>query len=156
MAEASRKHNLISLNIASRFNSHLRGSGCNAFMADMKVKLKSPQLQKSIFYYPDVVVTCNPDDQDPFIVNSPCLIVEVLSPGTEFVDRKEKLVNYQTIASLQEYVLLSQDQMKVEVYRQDGAGNWIEEVFGRGDHLHLDSIDLDLVMTDIYEGVFDR
>jgi Uma2 family endonuclease len=155
MAGASRRHNRISGNIYSRLLAHLRGSGCDAFMADMKVGLKSAQKQKSIFYYPDVVITCNPDDQDQFIVNSPCLIIEVLSPGTEFVDCKEKLVNYQTITSLQEYILVSQDQMQVEVYRQDVAGNWTEEVLGRGNQLQLDSIDLILKMHDIYEDVFE-
>jgi Uma2 family endonuclease len=91
MAGGSRNHNRICLNIASRLSSHLRGSKCNVFMSDMKVKVKSLQQNKNIFYYPDVIATCNLQDQDQFIVNSPCLIIEVLSPSTEMIDRREKL-----------------------------------------------------------------
>jgi Uma2 family endonuclease len=78
----------------------------------------------------------------------------VLSPSTEASDRREKLVNYQTIASLQEYVLVSQDEMKVEVYRQDLQGDWTMEVLGSEDTLVLNSSNLSLTMADIYEDIF--
>src|SRR5437868_3138632 len=90
----SKQHNTITLNIASRIRSHLRGSSCSVFMADMKVRIQLANQNKSIFYYPDVIVSCDPDDQDRFSLNYPCLIIEVLSPSTELTDRREKLVNY--------------------------------------------------------------
>jgi Uma2 family endonuclease len=154
MAGGSKKHNLIAGNTYSRLRVHLRGSGCDVFMSDMKVKVKSLQQLRTIFYYPDVLVTCNLQDQDQFIVNSPCLIIEVLSPSTEMTDRREKLLNYQAIPSLQEYVLISQDELKVEVYRQDLQGQWTKEVLGKEDDLRLNSVDLTLIMADIYEDVF--
>ncbi len=77
----------------------------------------------------------------------------MLSPSTETTDRREKLVNYRTLESLQEYVLVSQEEIKIEVYRQDAQGNWSLTILGKDDELCLDSIDLNLTMADIYEDV---
>ncbi|BAZ47540.1 hypothetical protein NIES4103_01410 [Nostoc sp. NIES-4103] len=153
MSGGSKEHNTITLNIASRVRSHLRGSSCSVFMADMKVKIQLANQNKNIFYYPDVIVSCDPDDQDRFSLNYPCLIIEVLSPSTELTDRREKLVNYRNLASLQEYVLVSQDQITVEVYRQDAQGNWSVTTLDKDHELRLDSIGLTLTMADIYEDV---
>jgi len=154
MAGGSKAHNIITLNIASRLRSLLRGNSCDVFMSDMKVKLKAANQNKTIFYYPDVLITCNPEDRDRYFVNYPCVIFEVLSPSTEVSDRREKLVNYQTIGSLQEYVLVSQDKIKLEVYRQDLQGDWTMEVLGSEDILVLNSINPSLTMADIYEDIF--
>jgi Uma2 family endonuclease len=153
-AGGSKAHNIITLNIASRLRSLLRGNACDVFMSDMKVRLKAANQNKTIFYYPDVLITCNPEDRDKYFVNYPCVIFEVLSPSTEASDRREKLVNYQTIASLQEYILVSQDKIKLEVYRQDLQGDWTMEVLGSKDTLVLNSINLALTMADIYEDIF--
>jgi Uma2 family endonuclease len=154
MAGGSKAHNLITLNIASWLRSQLRGGACQVFMSDMKVKLRAANQSKTIFYYPDVVVSCSAEEQDSYAVNYPCVIFEVLSPGTELSDRREKLVNYQTIDSLQEYILVSQDEIKVEVYRQDLQGNWTKEILEKEDILVLNSINLSLTMTNIYEDIF--
>jgi Uma2 family endonuclease len=154
MAGGGKAHNIITLNIASRLRSLLRGNSCNVFMSDMKVKLKVANQNKKIFYYPDVLITCNPEDQDKYFVNYPCAIFEVLSPGTEISDRREKLVNYQTISSLEEYILVSQDKIQVEVYRQDLQGDWTMEVLRSEDILVLNSINISLTMADIYEDIF--
>ncbi|NMG18701.1 Uma2 family endonuclease [Brasilonema bromeliae] len=164
MSGGSKEHNIITLNIASRLRSHLRGGSCSVFMADMKVRIELASQNKSIFYYPDVVVTCDRplggsllehrQDQDRFCLNYPCLIIEVLSPSTEVTDRREKLVNYRTLESLREYVLVSQDEIKVEVYRKDNQGNWSVQTLFKGDDLKLDSVGLTLTMTDVYEDVF--
>jgi len=153
MSGASKEHNTITLNIASRLRFHLRGGFCSVFMADMKVRIELANQNKNIFYYPDVIVTCAPQDQDRFCLNYPCLIIEVLSPSTELTDRREKLVNYRTLDSLREYVLISQDEIKVEVYRQDELDNWSLEILGKGDDLKLTSVGLTLTMPDIYEDV---
>ncbi|MEO1377970.1 MAG: Uma2 family endonuclease [Cyanobacteria bacterium J06635_10] len=153
MSGGSKEHNLIGGNIYSRFRSHLRGGSCSVFMADMKVNIKLISQNKNIYYYPDVVVTCDSDDKDRYSLNYPCLIIEVLSPSTEITDRREKLINYRDLESLQEYVLVSQDKIKVEVYRQDNQGNWSIQTLGKDDELHLNSIDLTLTMSEIYEDV---
>ncbi|MEO1765050.1 MAG: Uma2 family endonuclease [Cyanobacteria bacterium J06629_18] len=155
MSGGSKEHNLIAGNIYSKFRSHLRGGSCSVFMADMKVNIQLTNRQnKSIYYYPDVVVTCDSDDKDRFSLNYPCLIIEVLSPSTEITDKREKLVNYRNLESLQEYVLISQDEIKVEVYRKDNQSHWSLQILGKEDELHLNSINLTLTMADIYEDVF--
>lgn len=154
MAGGSKEHNIISGNVYSRLRSQLRGSSCNVFMSDMKVRINLANENQTIFYYPDVIVSCDSEDQDRYFLNYPCLIIEVLSPSTETIDRREKLLNYRSLASLKEYVLISQDEVKVEVYRQDEKGNWtIQTLINRDDKLHLDSVGLILEMTDIYEDV---
>jgi Uma2 family endonuclease len=153
MSGGSKQHNIISGNIYSGLRSHLRGGSCNVFMADMKVRIELANQNKNIFYYPDVIVSCDSQDKERFFLNYPCLIIEVLSPSTELIDKREKLVNYRTLESLQEYVLVSQDEIKVEVYRQDNQGNWLMQTLGKDDELRLDSISLILTMADIYEDV---
>jgi len=157
MAGGSKEHNIISGNIYSLLRSRLRGSSCNVFMSDTKVRKVRINLandNKTIFYYPDVVVSCDTEDQDRYFLNYPCLIIEVLSPITETIDRREKLVNYRGLPSLKEYILISQDEFKVEVYRQDEKGNWtIQTLINYNDKLHLDSVGLILEMTEIYEDI---
>lgn len=77
----------------------------------------------------------------------------MLSPSTELTDRREKLVNYRNLDSLQEYVLVSQEEIKIEVYRKDSQGNWSLTILSKDDELSLDSIALNLTMAEIYEDV---
>ncbi|NJL52814.1 MAG: Uma2 family endonuclease [Hydrococcus sp. SU_1_0] len=152
MAGTSEEHNVIVGNIFALLRPHLRGSSCRAFFSDMKVKVR---MQKAdIFYYPDLLVTCNPNDSAKYFKTSPNLIVEVLSDSTEAIDRREKRINYQTLESLQEYVLVSQDEIKVEIYRKDNSGNWAVKTLGKDDNLQLNSIGLTMTMADVYEDVF--
>jgi Uma2 family endonuclease len=152
MAGTSEEHNLIAGNIYNALRSHLRGSSCRAFFSDIKVKVKLPTAD--IFYYPDVLVTCDSNDNDKYFKTSLNLIIEVLSDSTETIDKREKRINYQTLESLQEYVLVSQDKIQVEVYRKDNNGNWTIESLGKGDRLQLNSVGLTLTMADLYEDVF--
>ncbi|MBW4608759.1 MAG: Uma2 family endonuclease [Hassallia sp. WJT32-NPBG1] len=151
IAGASEEHNLITANIIALFRPHLRGTDCRAFVSDMKVKVT---LQKvDIFYYPDLLVTCDPDDRERYFKTRPSLIVEVLSDSTATTDKREKRLNYQTLDSLQEYILISQDKIQIEVYRQDTQGNWSMQTLGKDDTLKLESIGLKLTMAEIYEDV---
>ncbi|NET74409.1 MAG: Uma2 family endonuclease, partial [Sphaerospermopsis sp. SIO1G2] len=153
-AGGSKEHNIITLNTASRLRSHLRGSSCNVFMSDMKVKINLASTNQTIFYYPDVVVSCDSEDKDRYFLNYPCLIIEVLSPSTETIDRREKLINYKKLPSLKEYVLISQEEIKVDIYRQYELGKWtIQTLINKDDKLQLDSVGLILEMADIYEDV---
>ena len=149
MAGASEEHNLIRGNIYVKFRQHLRGSGCRVFSSDMKVKIED----LDIFYYPDILVTCDAEDREKYFKKSPCLLVEVLSNATKRTDKYEKLVNYLEIKSLQEYVIVSQERVKVEVYRKDENGNWNATVLGETDVLSLESVGLKMTVAEIYEGV---
>ena len=148
MAGASEEHNLIAGNLYALLRSHLRGSSCRVFMSDMKVKV-----QDDIFYYPDLLVTCNPEDNHRYFKTQPNLIIEVLSESTESTDRREKLMNYQTLETLKEYVLVSQDVMQVEVYRQETPGSWTVEILGEDNQLTWESVGLTMTVAQIYEDV---
>lgn len=106
---------------------------------------------------PDVVITCDRADWDrdkrlkPFKIQSPLIVVEVLSPGTERYDRSEKFARYRCCPSLEVYILVSQDQRKVEVYRQ--SAGWQQEIFAHDETIMLDQLDLELPLPSIYEGI---
>lgn len=150
MAGASVEHNAISLNLASALRSHLRGGPCQTFMADVKVRLHLAN--DDIFYYPDVMVACDPRDTDRFFKRFPRAIIEVMSESTERIDRREKRWSYQQIETLEEYVLVAQDRMEVVLFRR--ANQWRPEVFTKADQqLQLASLDFALPLDSIYEGV---
>ncbi|MDJ1172936.1 Uma2 family endonuclease [Roseofilum capinflatum] len=149
MAGSSEEHNLIAGNLLAWLRPHLRGSDCRVFMSDMKVKI-----QDHIFYYPDLLVTCNRTDNQRYFKTQPNLIIEILSQSTESLDRREKLTNYQKLESLKEYVLVSQDKIQIEIYRQDTPGNWTVQILDADTELTLESVGLTLTMAQIYEDVF--
>ncbi len=152
MAGASDIHNLIAISIVSRLYSHLSGSPCRVFMSDMKVKINLKEAL--IFYYPDILVTCDPMDDQKLFKTKPKLIIEILSPGTENIDRREKFLHYQSIPSLEEYVLVSQEEIHVEIYRPNSQGYWVKELLKSGDTLHLHSLSFHLALSEIYENGF--
>jgi Uma2 family endonuclease len=149
MAGGSREHDIISGNLYSKLRTHLRGTGCQVFSSDMKVRIESLDL----FYYPDISVTCNPQDREKYFNRYPCLIIEVTSPSTARVDRNEKLLNYRQLESLQEYLLVDQEKIQVEFYHKDDQNNWSVETLGEGDVLNLVSVGLEMTMAEIYEEV---
>lgn len=115
------------------------------------MKIKIPNL--NIFYYPNISVTCNPQDREKFYKSQPCLIVEVFSSATERIHRNEKLMNYRQLQHLQEYVLVSESEIKVEVYHKNNQNNWFVEELGKKDNLQLSSVGLEIAIADIYEDV---
>jgi Uma2 family endonuclease len=149
MAGTSDRHNRIALNIASRLNDRLVDDECEAFMSDMKIMV-SPVL----YYYPDVIVTCDQPGGDAYFRREPRLIVEVISPSTERIDRTEKLHAYRNVESLQEYVLVAQDKIAIEVHRRQEGSEWAIEFFIEPEEeIRLASVDLTLRVADIYRNV---
>lgn len=119
-------------------------------MADVKVRLNLAN--DDIFYYPDVMVACDPRDTDKFFKRFPKVLVEVMSESTERIDRREKRWSYQQIETLEEYVLVAQDRMEVTVFRR--ANSWKPEVFNKLDQsLSLTSLEFSLPLSGVYEGV---
>lgn len=114
-------HNDIALNLASALKNHLRSKGCKVQIADAKVGISS----NGPFHYPDVMVSCDPQDQKARqIIYHPCLILEVLSPSTEAFDRGKKFQNYRRIDTLKEYILIDSEKMSVEYYRLNEKKKW--------------------------------
>jgi len=150
MGGASLAHNTIALNIASALKAGLRGGPCQVFIGDVKVRLEVAR--EDIFYYPDVVVSCHPRGRDTHVLRFPTLVVEVLSPATETIDRREKNLNYRTATTLEEYVLVAQDRREVTIFRR--ATGWQSEVYAEpAARVELRSIDQTLALAAIYDGV---
>lgn len=150
MAGAGEKHNIIALNLASELRNASRGTDCRAFISDMKLHLA----ELNRFYYPDILLSCNPEDNNAYFKEHPCLIVEVLSPSTEATDRREKLHAYQQIPSLKEYVLVSQESPQIELYRRSEA-HWLYYLLDDpADVLQLECLELTLSMATVFEDVF--
>jgi len=132
----SDRHGLIVNALAFALTPAARQKRCQLFTSNMRLRLNIAD--KTVFYYPDLLLSCAPDDRQPYFCSHPCLIVEVLSDSTERIDRREKLLAYQTLPSLQEYVLVAQNARRVEVYRR--ANDWKAEYFGSGE-IRLDSLE---------------
>ena len=148
MAGASDRHNRIALNIASRLNEHVADGPCEVFMSDMKIKV-APE----VFYYPDVVVTCDAAGGDAYFRTEPRVIIEVISPSAERIDRHEKMTAYKNVPSLEEYVLVSQEELRVEVYRRLEA-EWEVRTFTEAEEqLRFASVELSLSVGEIYRNV---
>jgi Uma2 family endonuclease len=150
MAGASERHNTIALNLATAFRIHLRGGPCRAYIADFKVRLEVNR--EDIFYYPDVMVACVRDGVEEYFLRYPKVIVEVLSPSTESIDRREKLLNYQQIPTVAEYAIVAQDRREVTLYRREDG--WKPVVLTAPDAtVEFHSIKFSAPLTQIYEGV---
>ena len=152
MSGASFAHNFLTMNTANQLYNQLIGGECQVATSDMRVKVT----QIDSYFYPDVVVVCGEpraeDDTFDTLLNS-TVVVEVLSPSTETYDRGEKFEHYQQIASLKEYVLISQDKIRVEHYHRQETG-WMQTEFrGLEDVLSLLSIGCELRLQDVYRRV---
>lgn len=147
MAGASDKHNLITLNASSLLHTQLPDH-CEVFMADMKIRMEVQG--ETIFYYPDVMVSCAADDRATYYREQPCLIVEVLSPSTKRQDRFEKFMAYKEVPSLQEYLILEQEYRAATLFRR--RSGWQPELYQDGD-IHLESVNLTMSMDALYRRV---
>lgn len=149
MFGSSDNHNRIVRNFVVTLTNHLRDSPCEPFFGDIKV-----QATKKVYYYPDVLISCEETPENPYYRNAPILIIEVVSPSTEHIDRREKLLFYQQMPSVQEYVIVDQKQMKVEVHRRQNDGRCITYFFDEtDDEIEFQSVGLTLPITDIYRRV---
>jgi Uma2 family endonuclease len=150
MAGASDSHGIITLNIGSALRVAARGSKCRVMASDMKVLIqKRPQ----IAYYPDVVVACDETDRERYYRTRPCLVVEVLSDSTKRTDRNEKKQNYERISSIKTYLIVHQNQKRVEVCRRAEDGAWQAETLENEGLIELECPNTTLTLEQIYEDV---
>lgn len=145
MVGTSGNHQRISINMLAEFRSYLKNQPCEPFGSDMKVKVGSN------FFYPDVIVDCHFDESEPYFTETPVIIVEVLSKTTRRKDRTTKLSNYLKIPSLQEYVMIEQDWVDVEVLRRKDG--WFSRHYYLGDELTFEAIGLTTSVATIYDRV---
>jgi len=150
MSGASREHNLIASNVAAELRQQLRDRDCEVYPSDMRVKV-SPT---GLYTYPDVTVVCGePEFEDAAVdtLLNPKVVVEVISPSTADYDRGGKFTHYRRLASLREYVLISQDRPLVEHYVRQGPDQWLlTENRSLDETLVLPSIECRLPLAEIY------
>jgi Uma2 family endonuclease len=145
MAGGTARHAFLKDAVSRLCYSAVRSAGCAVFTSDASLKTPS-----GIGYYPDVLVTCEPYAGKTRVFTAPCILVEVLSDSTEHIDRGEKWLQYQTIPSLEQYVLLSQDQPKAEVFGKNPDGSWCYELFSAPQSIPFSAIDFSLSLKDLY------
>lgn len=149
---ASSVHNIINGNLAIRLRSALRGTPCQVFFIDMKLRIDAADA----VFYPDVLVTCDPRDKGAYADTAkrhPSLIVEVLSDSTAAYDRGLKFEHYRNIETLREYLLVEQDRRHVDLFRLGGDGRWVLESFSDKDCITLFDPGVALTLDAIYEDV---
>ena len=149
---ASDAHGTAAGNLAALLHAALRGKPCRPFIADMKVHVEVA----NSFFYPDILVTCDPRDRQPeasLAKQWPSLIVEVLSDSTAALDRGRKFELYQQIDTLQEYLLIEQDRKHADLFRKNSEGLWVLHPAGEGDVIRLESVGVELALDGLYEDV---
>lgn len=150
MAGASESHELVAGSIFAGLYSHLGTGPCRVYKGDMKLKVDIAD--KTYGYYPDVMVACTRDGAEKNLLRYPRLIIEVLSPSTRAIDRREKHIHYTQILTMEEYVLISYDAAEAVIYRR--SSNWLSHTMrGLDANLTLASIDFQLPLAQIYEKV---
>jgi len=150
MAGASEEHNTLAGNIFAALHTHIGDGPCRVLMADMKVRLQIAR--DEVFYYPDVVVTCDARDTNRYFMSYPKVLIEVLSSETERTDRREKFFSYTSIETLEEYVLVAQARREVTVFRR--SAQWNPEVLSQAEHtLELPSLQFRMPLSAIYRRV---
>lgn len=151
MTGGSLKHNIIVANINTRLNLQLEKQNCIVPDSNTRVRVES----KSVSYrYPDVTIICGEPkmhDERTDTVFNPIVLVEVLSPSTQIIDRNDKLEEYLKIDSLKEYLLVSQDKAKIEQFFLQDDGSWgFQLVTGLEKSITLPSINCQLSLADVY------
>ena len=149
MAGTTIGHARIAGNINAGLNTQLRGQKCESFSSEIKVHIQRDAA--SFYYYPDVVVDCSGAANGLLFAEAPRVIFEVLSPDTERIDRGEKLRNYQSIPTLEAYILVDQYHVAVTIYRRTAEGWVMEFLTEKTDTLELPGIECRLPLSTIYE-----
>ncbi len=149
LAGGTINHSTISVNILSFLRNALRGSPCRALNSDARVLLTENR-----YVLPDVTVTCDDQDRGEVdIIRSPLVIIEVLSPGTEMTDRREKLEWYRELPTVQEYALVNTHRRAVEMYRRGKNTLWSFLTFKPESDVEFVSLGVRIPMSVIYEDV---
>lgn len=152
MAGASRAHGRIVANLTRGLGAQLGDGPCEYFIADQRVRLA----QANFFVYPDIAVVCGParfTHRDN--LTNPLVVFEVLSPSTERHDRGRKAEGYRAVPTLQAYVLVAQNEPRVEIYRRGDGGPWECTLLQRlEDEFTLEPIGCTFRLADVYRRVF--
>lgn len=153
MAGGSPRHNWLCSSANGQLRNALRGPDCAPLTSDQRVHVPAT----GSYCYPDVPVVCGPPTYhtaDPDSITNPRLIIEVLSRSTASHDRGAKFDDYRSIPSFEEYVLVWQDCVHVEIRRREGPHRWVVEEYEAGSKIELRSIGVTLDVDALYDGAF--
>ena len=151
MAGASDRHHRISVNLFKELDALVADSNCDAYVFDMKLRTSEDD-----FYYPDVFVACDESPASEYYREQPLIVIEVTSPSTRQIDRREKLKAYQAMPSVKEYVVIDQDKFYIELHRRQPDGRWITYFYNRNDRkttIEFQSVELKTNLDTIYRRV---
>jgi Uma2 family endonuclease len=158
MSGGSVAHDRITRNVANAIEQNFLSGPCTVFGTNVRTLVGKKNNGNEHYYYPDATISCDVADRrlDNQIVRSPRIVVEVLSPSTEKLDRGTKLRNYKACLSIQEIVLIDQFTQAAEVYRRDSEDGttWSHGFYGpdKGG-IELQSVDVFISMDEIYKGI---
>lgn len=151
MAGGTPKHSLLKANVVREFGNALKGNPCTVYDSDLRVKVEATGL----YTYPDASVICEElqyDDDHHDTVLNPAVLIEVLSPSTEAYDRGRKFNHYRQIASLRDYLLVSQDEPRIECFSRNAENLWVlTEAEGRDAVLHVSTLGIDIVLREVFD-----
>lgn len=135
MAGASRRHAAIVREITVALSPIAKHQGCDLYSNDVKVHIA----EANCYYYPDIVISCDPTDSDPYVIECPAVVVEVLSPSTASTDRREKLINYRKVPSLTDILLVDPEARTITHHRRSGqlSKDWLVETADATGHVSL-------------------
>ena len=153
MAGGSPTHAEIGGNAFASLHQQLTGKPCRSFNSDLRVEI----LANGMTFYPDVSVACPPLEYSPddaYALTNPVVLIEVLSPSTEKFDRGDKWAHYQLMPSLRDYLLISQDKMRLEHYARQSDNRWLLSIYQQPEEAaRLEAVDCLLKLEDVYERV---
>jgi Uma2 family endonuclease len=143
------EHGALAMAFGGELGNALHGRPCRVFSSDVRVRVR----ETGLVTYPDLSVVCGrleTDTEDADTIVNPVLLVEILSPSTEGYDRGDKAAHYRRIPSLVEYVLVSQSEHRIEVYRRNALGRWELSDARAGESFELVSVGVTLSVDAIY------
>lgn len=150
MSGGSVNHGRIAIRFTAMFDAHLENRGCITGNSDIKINIA----ETNNYVYPDISVTCDDRDKStPNYFTYPCLIVEVLSKGTESYDRGGKFRLYRNNPVLQDYLLVSSTSVEMDLYHKNDVGDWLILNYKAGDIVELKSINLSFPIEQVYRGL---
>ncbi|MEG3859922.1 Uma2 family endonuclease [Microcoleus sp. herbarium12] len=148
MTGGTRNHNRVCVNFLKLLDDNLN-LPYEIYILGVKVRVEGGRN----YFYPDVMVTCDEHDRHPDLLQFPCLIIEILSPSTEALDRGTKFAKYRQFSTLQEYVLVKVEQAEVEMFRRNLQGQWVLSEYGLGDSLKLESVNVEIAIGYLYRQI---
>ncbi len=148
LSGASRRHNSIAMNIAARVWAAATDGPCRVYGSDMRLRIGDDAV-----YYPDLQVVCDPADTEQMFTTSPCVVVEVLSPSTQSVDLREKLLAYRRIQSLQAYIIVYGDELRVMRHYRAEQGAWFDAEVVREGSVPFPCPPITLTLAEIYRDL---